>query len=123
VTINLTSRSATGFIPFRKADTHFIAIPEDGAYAPFNGVTAFITQITCYDIAPGTAAARFKGALGVSLGEGYRASITLEDGSSRLQRKWVGASRLATTRIPRARVVEGGGEIRFGRHDDIDAFT
>lgn len=124
VTISLRPRDQPHALqPSENFDAHFITIPENGAYPPFNGVSAFVAQVTRDYISHGAAATLPERALGISLGEGNRTPVALEDGSPSLQSKWFRASRLATTRIPRARVVESGREVRFGRHDNIHSLT
>ena len=57
------------------------------------------------------------------MGERNRTPIALEHRPPCLQREWFGAIRLAAAWIPRARMVEGGGEVGFGRHDNILTFA
>src|SRR6266702_5615388 len=111
------------FLVHRQKNAHFVTISEYRPDSPFDGVPAFITQITRNHISPWTSTVRSKRAGRISLGEGYCTPITLEHRPSRHKWEWFWASRFAATRIPGARMVKGGGEVRFGWHNDINTFA
>jgi len=103
-----------------------VAIAQNGADGPFEGIAALFAEIAREEILAASPLAE----LGrwVALGDGDSAPVPLEDGPGGLEgQRLMGLDRLAAAgafpAAEEAARVQGGGKVRLGWDDDVDAFA